>query len=119
EVQVVVLRAGCSYRQKLETLLAHRGISVRRHLEFGTLEAVFGCVAAGLGITLLPRALLGPVWTADLGSVHSLPPAEARVETAFITRLKEFASSARKASRVSATGLPGTADSAYRASERP
>jgi DNA-binding transcriptional LysR family regulator len=58
EVQAVVLRAGCSYRQRLETLLAQRGITVRRHLEFGTLEAIFGCVAAGLGITLLPRALL-------------------------------------------------------------
>src|ERR1700756_1474088 len=86
EVQVVVLRAGCSYRQRLETMLAHRGIAVRRYLEFGTLEAIFGCVAAGLGITLLPRALFGPVWAADRVSVHSLPPTEARVETVFIRR---------------------------------
>jgi DNA-binding transcriptional LysR family regulator len=62
KVQAVVLRAGCSYRQRLERLLADRGITVRRHLEFGTLEAIIGCVAAGLGITLLPRALLGPIW---------------------------------------------------------
>jgi DNA-binding transcriptional LysR family regulator len=74
EVQAVVLRAGCSYRQRLETLLARRRITVRRHLEFGMLEAIFGCVAAGLGITLLPRALLGPVWAADRVSVHTLPP---------------------------------------------
>ena len=86
EVQAVVLRAGCSYRQRLETMLAQRGIAVRRYLEFGTLEAIFGCVAAGLGITLLPRALLGPVWAADRVSIHSLPPAEARVETLFIHR---------------------------------
>src|SRR6202008_2206016 len=112
EVQVVVLRAGCSYRQKLETLLAHRGISVRRHLEFGTLEAIFGCVAAGLGITLLPRALRGPVWTADRVSVHSLPPAEARVETLFVHRRDGFASSALRAFLEMTTGLPKTAEAA-------
>jgi LysR family transcriptional regulator, cell division regulator len=109
EVRVVVLRAGCSYRQKLEVLLAHRGITVRRQLEFGTLEAIFGCVAAGLGITLLPRALLGPVWTADRVSVHSLPPAEARVETVFIRRRDAFTSSALKAFLETANGLPEAA----------
>ena len=61
EVRLVVLRAGCSYRQMLEALLARRGIVVQRQMEFGTLEAIFGCVSAGLGITLLPRALVGGV----------------------------------------------------------
>jgi DNA-binding transcriptional LysR family regulator len=104
EVQVVVLRAGCSYRQKLEMLLAQRGATVRRHLEFGTLEAIFGCVSAGLGITLLPRALLGPVWAAERVSVHSLPSAEAGVETVFIRRRDGFASSAMKAFLETAAG---------------
>jgi hypothetical protein len=112
EVRVVVLRAGCSYRQKLEVLLAHHGITVRRQLEFGTLEAIFGCVAAGLGITLLPRALLGPVWTADRVSVHSLPPAEARVETVFIRRRDAFVSSALKAFLETAKGLLEAAEAA-------
>ena len=112
ELQVVVLRAGCSYRQRLETMLAHRGIAVRRHLEFGTLEAIFGCVAAGLGITLLPRALLGAVWAADRVSIHSLPPAEARVETLFVHRRDGFASSALRAFVESTKGLPKTAEAA-------
>ena len=112
EAQAVVLRAGCSYRQRLETMLAQRGITVRRHLEFGTLEAIFGCVAAGLGITLLPRALLGPVWAADRVSVHSLPPAEARVETVFIRRRDGFASSALRAFLETARGLPRTVEAA-------
>jgi LysR family transcriptional regulator, cell division regulator len=112
EVQAVVLRAGCSYRQRLETLLARRGITVRRHLEFGMLEAIFGCVAAGLGITLLPRALLGPVWAADRVSVHTLPPADARIETLFIHRCDGFASSALKAFLESAKGLMATTEAA-------
>jgi DNA-binding transcriptional LysR family regulator len=112
EVQLVVLRTGCSYRQRLETLLAQRGITVRRHLEFGTLEAIFGCVAAGLGITLLPRALLGPVWAGDRVSVHALPPADAHVETLFIHRRDGFVSSALRAFLAAAKGLRGAAEAA-------
>lgn len=97
DVRVVVLRAGCSYRQMLEALLVRRGIVVKRVLEFGTLEAIFGCVAAGLGITLLPRALIGTVWATGRVSLHPLRPEEARVETMFIRRREGFASSALKA----------------------
>jgi LysR family transcriptional regulator, cell division regulator len=96
-VRIVVLRAGCSYRQRLEALLARRGIAIPRLLEFGTLEAIFGCVAAGLGITLLPRGLVGPVWQAGRVSVHRLPASEARVSTVFVRRREAFVSSALRA----------------------
>jgi LysR family transcriptional regulator, cell division regulator len=96
-VRTVVLRAGCSYRQMLETLLARRGIVVERQLEFGTLEAIFGCVSAGLGITLLPRALVGTVFEAGRVSVHRLARADAVVDTVFIRRRGAFASSALRA----------------------
>ena len=97
EVRVVVLRAGCSYRQILETLLARRGIVVQRQLEFGTLEAIFGCVGAGLGITLLPQSLVGGVWDAGRVAVHALPPKDGLVETVFIRRRGGFISSALRA----------------------
>jgi LysR family transcriptional regulator, cell division regulator len=95
--RTVVLRAGCSYRQMLETLLARRGIVIERQLEFGTLEAIFGCVGAGLGITLLPRALVGSVFDAGRVSVHKLPRTDAVVDTVFIRRRSAFASSALRA----------------------
>jgi DNA-binding transcriptional LysR family regulator len=95
--RIVVLRAGCSYRQRLEGLLARRGIAVPRLMEFGTLEAIFGCVSAGLGITLLPRALIGPVWHAGRVSLHRLPAAEAMVTTVFIHRREAYLSSALRA----------------------
>ena len=96
-VRTVVLRVGCSYRQMLETLLARRAIVVERQLEFGTLEAIFGCVGAGLGITLLPRALVGGVIEAGRVSVHRLPRTDAVVDTVFIRRRGAFASSALRA----------------------
>jgi DNA-binding transcriptional LysR family regulator len=94
EARIVVLRAGCSYRQRLEGALARRGIPAPRVLEFGTLEAVVGCVAAGLGVTLLPQALVGPVWREGRVALHALPPEEARVETVFVRRRDAHRSSA-------------------------
>ncbi|HET8729158.1 MAG TPA: LysR substrate-binding domain-containing protein [Alphaproteobacteria bacterium] len=94
EPRIVVLRAGCSYRQRLEEILARRGIVNLRRLEFGTLEAIIGCVGAGLGITLLPKSLIGKVWREGRVAVHELPAAEAEVETVFIRRRDTFASSA-------------------------
>lgn len=97
DLRIVVLRAGCSYRQRLETILAKRGVAAPRVMEFGTLEAIVNCVGAGLGITLLPRGLIGPVWRDRLVRIHSLPVAEARVETSFIRRRAGHQSSAMAA----------------------
>ncbi len=94
DLKIIVLRSGCSYRQHLETLLASRGIVDFRCLEFGTLEAIIGCVSAGLGITLLPKSLAGKVWRPDQVAVHDLPLREAEVETVFIRRRDSFVSSA-------------------------
>ncbi|HEY2619542.1 MAG TPA: LysR family transcriptional regulator [Acetobacteraceae bacterium] len=104
EVRLVVLRAGCTYRQILEAWLARRGIVVQRQLEFGTLEAIFGCVGAGLGITLLPRALVGDVCDARRVGVHTLPPKDAVAETMFIRRRNGFTSSALRSFLACAAG---------------
>ena len=93
-LKIVVLRLGCSYRQRLEDILARRGIVGLRRLEFGTLEAIIGCVAAGLGVTLLPKSLIGPVWRDGRVAVHALAEDEARVDTLFIRRRDGFMSSA-------------------------
>ncbi len=94
DLKIVVLRIGCSYRQRLEDILAKRGVVGARLLEFGTLEAIVGCVAAGLGVTLLPKALIGPVWPDGRVAVHELAAADAIVDTVFIRRRDGFVSSA-------------------------
>jgi DNA-binding transcriptional LysR family regulator len=107
DMRIVVLRRGCSYRQRLEEVLTRHGIAAPRVLEFGTLEAIFGCVAAGLGVTLLPRALVGPVWREGRVALHALPPDEAIVETAFVRPRDGFVSSALDAFLVAVGGLAG------------
>jgi len=108
--RIVVLRAGCSYRARLEAVLARRGIQVPRLMEFGVLEAIFACVSAGLGITLLPRALIGPVWASGRVSVHRLPPEEALATTVFVHRREVHLSSALLAFLAHADGAPGLGD---------
>jgi DNA-binding transcriptional LysR family regulator len=94
ELKIIVFRHGCSYRQRLENLLAQRGIQTARPLEFGSLDAILGCVAAGVGITLLPKAVVTPAWREGRVVAHELPPEEARVGTVFIRRNDSYAGSA-------------------------
>jgi len=96
-VKVAVLRAGCSYRQRLEDALARRGVVGLRLLEFGTIDSVLASVAANLGVTLLPRGILAPHAQAGRLALHELTPAEAAVETQFIRRKDVYASSAMRA----------------------
>jgi LysR family transcriptional regulator, cell division regulator len=96
DVKIVVLRQGCSYRQILESILIKRGVVGIRHLEFGTLEAIRGSVSAGLGITLLPKSLVGSVWRDGCLGVYEVPEAEARITTVFVHRRDALLSSALK-----------------------
>jgi len=96
-IRLLVLRSGCSYRQRLEAVFARRGLVGLKTLEFGTLEAIVGCIGAGLGVTLLPRALMGTVWPENRVSVLALPKEEAEVETVFIRHGGRAVSSALRA----------------------
>ncbi|KYF96587.1 transcriptional regulator [Sorangium cellulosum] len=92
--RIVVFRAGCSYRQRLEALLAGKGLVATRLLEFGTLDGILGCVAAGIGITMLPRAVVArSALGADL-SIHPLPANKGRTATVFIRRRDALVSAA-------------------------
>jgi DNA-binding transcriptional LysR family regulator len=97
DLKIIVFRQGCSYRQRLENLLTQRGIQTAKPLEFGSLDAILGCVAAGVGITLLPKAVVASSWKEGLVLAHELPPEEARVTTMFIRRSDVYASSALNA----------------------
>jgi len=93
-LKIVVLRAGCSYRQRLESLLAARGIVGVRMLEFGMLDSILACVGAGIGITLLPRLVVEPAARGGRVALHALPTPEALVDTLFVRRHDAFVSSA-------------------------
>jgi DNA-binding transcriptional LysR family regulator len=97
DFKMIVLRAGCSYRQIFEAWLARRGIVGIRVLEFGTLETIVSCVAAGLGVTLLPKTLIGTVWDGSRVATHHLPDGEGLVETVFIRHRDAYATGTLRA----------------------
>ena len=97
DMRIVVMRATCSYRQRLEDLLARRGIVGLRKLEFATIDAVIACVAAGLGITLLPRRMVEQALAEGKVMTHPLPTGQTHVETQFIRRREGYKSAALEA----------------------
>jgi LysR family transcriptional regulator, cell division regulator len=117
ELKTIVFRAGCSYRDRLDAVLAARGIVGVRRLDFGSVEGILGCVAAGIGVTLLPKAVVSAAWREGRVAVHELPLAESRVDTVFIRRTGAYSSSAlatflERAKRVTAYSASDRADAA-------
>ena len=94
DLRTIVFQLGCSYRQRLETILSGMGIVVAKPLEFGSLDTIINCVSAGIGVTLLPRGVVALAAAAGRVTVHELPRSRARVETLFIRRHDAYVSSA-------------------------
>lgn len=84
--RIVVFKEGCSYRERLEAILARRGVAIDRRLEVGSVEGILACIGAGLGIGLLPRGTVEAAGAASRVAVHTLGPRDAFVETLFVRR---------------------------------
>ncbi|CCE04526.1 putative transcriptional regulatory protein, LysR family [Bradyrhizobium sp. STM 3843] len=82
----LVFRVGCTYRHRLENLFATLGWPSAARCELGTLDGMIGCVAAGMGVALLPRTVVERSELASEISILALEPQFARVETLFIHR---------------------------------
>lgn len=94
QLKTVVFRVGCSYRQRLDALLASLGMLAPEPLEFGSIDAIIACVSAGVGVTLLPRGVVATAWREGLIAVHEIPSVFAQVETVFVRRIDGHFSSA-------------------------
>ncbi|MEJ2763367.1 LysR substrate-binding domain-containing protein [Photobacterium sp. MCCC 1A19761] len=81
----VAFRQGCSYRHRIELFLAANDIAAARVVEFGTLEAILGCVVAGMGYALLPEATVQAYQSRYPIHYHPLPQGLGLVETHFVT----------------------------------
>jgi DNA-binding transcriptional LysR family regulator len=95
-LKAIVFRQGCSYRQRLSSILDGLGIRYSV-MEFASLDAIITCISSGVGITLLPRALVDKLWVDQSVTVHELPADQAQVETVFVRRLDRYPTSALNA----------------------
>jgi len=105
--RALVFRVGCGYRARLERLLLDRGAAAVRIMEFGTLEGILGCVAAGMGFSLLPVDVVTAHRAGRHVCIHDLPDEVARVPTVFVHRDEPAMTPALRCflSHVSATTL--------------
>ncbi|MCK1346892.1 MULTISPECIES: LysR family transcriptional regulator [unclassified Bradyrhizobium] len=82
----LTFRTGCTYRQRLEQIFVEFGWPSAARFELGTLDGMIGCVAADMGVTLLPRAVVERSAINGSVSIHALSHSHAQVETLFIQR---------------------------------
>lgn len=83
---IVAFEHGCPYRKRLENFYAKRGDMPGRIVELGSYHAMLGCVAAGMGVALLPKSVLSTFPESKRLTVHRLPAGENRAETVLIWR---------------------------------
>lgn len=85
ELPLILFREGCAYRSRALAWQRATGHAVADAMEFGTLEGILGCVAVGLGWTLMPRRVVeqSPHF-ADL-VVERVPDDISRVPTGMIS----------------------------------
>lgn len=76
----------------MEHWLHEDGVQPQNRMEFGTLDGIIGCVAAGLGITLLPRAIAEKYMATQTLTLHEIKNKQAHIPTWFIYRKDEVQS---------------------------
>lgn len=83
---IIAFEHGCPHRKRLEDWYALRDQMPERTIELGSYHAMLGCVAAGMGVALLPRSVLTTFPESKRLRVHRLPPGENRADTYLIWR---------------------------------
>lgn len=84
---------GCGYRARLEAWYRDQNITPQKVLEFGTLETILQSVAAGLGVTFVPRSAVTQL--VRNGQIHdyTLPDQYSKIKTVFIRRADAYLTS--------------------------
>ena len=95
----IVFRQGCTYRHLLEAQFASHGWLPYHRIEFGTVEGILGCVAADVGVTILPRAVLERHANAGAFRIEAFKPRPLHVETLFVRRAGAYEGATMRAFR--------------------
>jgi len=83
---MVAFETGCPHRKRLEEWYGRRNAMPERTIEMSSYHAILGCVAAGMGISLMPRAVIDTFPESGRLSLHALPPGYDRAQTVLFWR---------------------------------
>ncbi|ARF16533.1 LysR family transcriptional regulator [Sporosarcina ureae] len=87
---ILCFRKGCGYRARLESWLEDEQFKPTKMMEFGTLETILGSVAAGLGVTFVPRSTVSHLLDQGLVYCYHLPPKYSQIKTVFVRRADSY-----------------------------
>lgn len=85
ETPFLAFRQGCSYRQRIELFLSSLGVTATRIFEFGSIDGILGCVAAGMGYTIMPLSTVETHIQRFSIDYFELPASIADLDTYFAT----------------------------------
>lgn len=83
---VIAFASGCSYRRRLETWLGAAQLQPERVMEFQSYHTIIACVAAGCGIAVVPRSVIGMTSAGRSVGIVALPAAIAKARTQLVWR---------------------------------
>ncbi|MDE1183764.1 LysR substrate-binding domain-containing protein [Paraburkholderia sp.] len=86
---LIAFEQGCAYRTYVEKWYIENGLRPARVLELGSYHAIVACVAAGAGVAVAPRSVLGLMNETREVAVHPLDDL-APIETLLIWRRGHF-----------------------------
>ncbi|WP_395458995.1 LysR substrate-binding domain-containing protein [Azospirillum melinis] len=106
---LIAFGRACAYRSRAEMAMREAGRVPFRVMEFGALDAILGCVGAGMGVTVIPRAVVERNPWRDLLAARPLPDALARMPTQFVRRADAIETASLRAFMEAFSQAPGPA----------
>ncbi|MDO6593930.1 LysR substrate-binding domain-containing protein [Neptuniibacter sp. 1_MG-2023] len=82
---LILFREGCAYRERAVSWLKDNGRIDTEVMSMGTQEGILGCVAVGLGFTLVPRKVVEESRYANDLNMEILAPEYSQVPTLLVT----------------------------------
>jgi DNA-binding transcriptional LysR family regulator len=97
DLGLLLFKLGCNYRDTLERWAQDTLIAGYRTLDFGSVEAILSCAAAGVGVSVMPRTVVEASPVRDTLRIHPLPQELRESTTVLIYRRDCFATGAFRA----------------------
>lgn len=80
---------GCSYRASAQAWLREKGHADIKVMEMGSLDAMIGCAAAGMGMVVVPKAAARRIGESKQLAAYALPAEFGEVTTHLVSRHDE------------------------------
>ncbi len=94
---VLVFPRPCAYRERLERWFQKKGIALHQKMELGSADGIVECVAAGMGVSLLPFSLVKKAAKSGIISIYRIDKTLESVPIMFVKRKDTFISKPLKA----------------------